>query len=207
MVRLRPRRYQSRPKGADSVRVPMRVCGASGSDCSSLPAERFGKTPFAATIRFTLYLQWMYIQSGYPMNHTLHLVLSAFLLSILSGSAQVPEPLAEKWFSRFPGAAGLRDIPTAIATDAAGDVYVAAITEGYRVWKGTVLRFAADSGALLWRWESLQEIDFADSTDPAGDARIAIGPDGNPIALFRHGNQLVKLLARDGSEAWSVATE
>jgi len=136
-------------------------------------------------------------------------VMNAFLLrlsfvfvvffQVVSGNAN--EPLAQKWVTRYSVSGALETMPTAVAVDASGDVYVASLVEvAFYTYRGIVPKLAGTTGATLWRWPSSFDVAIDPSITVIATCRLAVGADGHPVAGFPA--DVVKLTSADGSQLW-----
>src|SRR5262245_30799105 len=106
-----------------------------------------------------------------------------FFFQVASGQSN--EPLAQKWVTRYFVSVALDTMPTAVAVDASGDVYVASLVEvsPYQ-YRAMVSKLSGTTGAMLWQWQSNFPPAIDPSTTVTVTCRLAIGPDGNPVAAF-----------------------
>src|SRR5437870_1656253 len=85
------------------------------------------------------------------MNFPRALLSLVALAHTLPAPAAIPQPLAEKWATRIASVSAFADIPSAIATDSHGHVYLAGYIGSAR---STLAKLDGKTGAVLWRWES-----------------------------------------------------
>jgi hypothetical protein len=131
-------------------------------------------------------------------------LLLSFACIVSAPAATLPQALAEKWVAQVAGSLGLSDIPSAVATDAAGDVYVSGhVGVTAYLYKATVAKLDGSTGALLWRWESERSRGGDTGTVVTTRySRVEVGPDGNPVVLFND-EQLMKFRSSDGTVLWA----
>ena len=136
------------------------------------------------------------------------LTLAAVFASALCALSVTIEPLGQKWVARYDSPLHLDDFSSVVATDAAGDLYVAGYTmDAQRRADACVIKYAGLTGERLWEWHANLPAFVADVTQGVMpmNSRLAIGPDGNPVLMANPGWNVLKLRASDGLVLWKAS--
>ena len=133
-----------------------------------------------------------------PSLSLLRKVIPLAFAFAVSGVAAPIAPLAQKWVARYNGPLNQDDYSSTTAVDATGDVYVAGYTttrsvQGYANADFCLIKYRGQTGEQLWEWHANQP--YPDSYSKPGYlslvARLAMGPDDNPLVGDKSSDDLV----------------
>lgn len=141
------------------------------------------------------------------MNVSLPRFLFVFLVLSQVVAGDVGEALVQKSTSRYSIPGTFHNLPAAVAVDPSGDLYVASFVEvTFGKYRAGIAKLDGTTGLLRWQWQSTFQLadSYSDRAVVQGICRLAVRPDGNPVALFY--SAVVKLASADGTILWSVTS-
>lgn len=139
------------------------------------------------------------------LRHFALLFLYGILL-VVPSAAQYANKLLLDWQQVCDLVPEGLDVPSAVATDKDGYIYVAGFRNSGSYWsKATFMKLDRVSGAILWRWESSRVTTNGDLPYFTGRfARIQVRSNEDPVVLFSKDDGLMKFSKTDGTVRWTV---